>query len=545
MEIIRNIFSAHSRLSPAARKAWEISRRLFKGSEVLTRDIETLIAIDSEGIAPFRMALEHDGNRHGSARREAIVDAIHNATTNNKQHIPTTIALLASFIDDQEGMVGSKAVAHLAGYGPRVDGLLLKALHDGNRWTRSYAVRALGEFGGIRAVPSLIRALQDDDERVRSDAAEALGKLGDAQATQPLFGALTDPNWLVRESASSALASLSDQEMVDKLTLFLQDDDPRVRAQAVRTLGNINSPAALSPLIAALDDHHFEVQWDAIEALTTPDNHQAVLPLITHYHQGDKELRSRILTACTVIGIPHVSALLTHSDTNIRSACAELLGQQQSPEPLHALVEAWQQENDHGVQMWIIIAIGQLTMLAGKSSPDHAIHALIDGAKSNHRSVRYHAIKALESLHHPLAEQFIEQPIRPTKIAIACPNCLRRLNLQPPLTNKQWHCPQCNLGFTIRQGAKETLIVAPITAFPTTPPSSIDSTHWFKILQVERNASADTIQQAFRTLLKQYHPDRVAGLGAEFQQLAEEKTRQLTQALRTGLELNKQKNHED
>jgi len=384
---------------------------------MLAADIDALIAIDSDGIAPFRMALTRDGNRHGSARRELVVDAISNAPS-LEHHTSTAIALFASFIDDQEAMVGAKAVAHLATYGPQVDGILLKALTIGNRWTRSYAARALGEFGGVRAVPGLINALQDDDDRVRSDAAEALGKLGSSQATQPLFSALTDPNWLVRESASSALATFSDQEMIDKLTCFLHDDDHRVRAQAVRTLSNIDSTMTLAPLISALDDHHFEVQWDAIDALATLNNSDAITPLLTHYQQGDKELRHRIALCCNTIGIHHVGAHLSHSDTNIRIASAELIGQQKRPDLLSELTKAWHHEGNADVQMWIIIAIGQLAAIAGSSSPNPAVHALIDAAKSPHRAVRYHATKALESLHHPLAEQFIQQPTHPTKVAI-------------------------------------------------------------------------------------------------------------------------------
>jgi len=534
MEIVHNIFSAHSTLSPAARKAWSISRHLFKAKEISYDNIDTLITIDNEGVAPFRMALRKDGHLHGSARRELIVDGIGNAPS-AAHHRSTVIALLASFIDDQEGMVAANAVMHLTTYGPQVAGLLLKALAIGNRWSRSYAARALGKSGGIRAVPALISALQDDDKRVRSDAAEALGKIGDNQATQPLFDALADPNWLVRESASSALATFSDQEIIDKLTRFLEDDDHRVRAQAVRTLSNIESPMTLPPLITALDDRHFEVQWDAVDALATVKNSAAIPALLAHYHQGDHALQQRIAQCCNTLGMHLVAAQLTHPDCKIRIASAEMIGQQDKPDLLDNLSHAWHQEGDNEVQMWITIAIGQLAAIAGNSSPNSAIKTLIAAAESPHKPVRYHASKALQSLRHPLAEQHVKQPISATKITIHCPSCLRPLQLTPPLTKQQWHCPQCNLGFTIRQGAGGNLIVSPNTVAPTTV-TAHHSEPWFERLQVEQQADVATIQRAFRKLLKQYHPDKVANLGKEFKQLAEEKTRQLTQALRTGLE---------
>ncbi|MDQ6965257.1 MAG: HEAT repeat domain-containing protein [Mariprofundales bacterium] len=533
MEMIHNIFSAHSKLSPAARKAWSISRQLFKAREITAEQIESLLAIDSDAIAPFRMELTKNGNRHGSARREQIVDAIGNSSTADN-HRSTAIALLASFIDDQEGMTGAKAITHLSAYGAQVTGILLKALSVGNRWSRSYAARSLGTIGGIRSVSGLINALQDEDKRVRSDAAEALGRIGDSQATQPLFKALADPNWLVRESASSALATFSDQEMIDRLTKFMNSEEHHIRAQAVRTLGNINHPDALEPLIAALNDRHFEVQWDAIDALATSNSSAATPALLAHYHTGDRELRRRIMAGCNTIGIDHVAAQLTHPDPAIRTAAAEIIGQQQKSSLLDDLTAAWQQERDHEVQMWLVIAMGQIAATTASQTPDHTIKTLIAAAASPHRPVSYHATKALEALPHPLAEQYIQQRATPTTIDINCPSCLYTLRLTPPLTKKRWHCPHCSLGFTIRQDAAGALIISPTTKMP--PTSTTQSKRWFDILQVDQHADAATIQQAFRQLLKQCHPDRVANLGAEFQQLATQKTRTLTQALRTGLE---------
>ncbi len=534
MEIIRNIFATHGRFSPTERKAWAISRRLFREKALSNDDIRALIAIGGEGVTPFRMVLERDGGRHGSARREAIVDALH-AAPEADQHASTVIALLASFIEDPEGMVGAKAVAHLATFGPKVDGLLMKALGSGNRWTRSYAVRALGAFGTVRAVPTLIRALQDDDERVRSDAAEALGTLGDSQATQPLLSALADPNWLVRESASSALAALNDREVVEKLTRFLHDEDPHVRAQAVRTLAHLDPSVALAPLIHALDDDHFEVQWDAVDGLASAHNSAAVAPLLARYHDGDKELRHRIAAACGRIGYQHVIAHLTHDARTIRLAAAEMIGQLRDMQWLPELTARWRHETDPEVQMWLIIAIAEMTATAGKASPNPAVEALIAAADSPHRPVRYHATRALEGLRHPLAEQFIQQRIHPTCVRITCPNCLQPLRLHPPLTGKRWRCHHCNLGFTIQQQKGAQLTVVPETSRTSPPIQPEGDEPWHTVLGVPPDADAATIQRAFRGLLKQYHPDKVAGLGAEFQRLAEAKTRQLTQALRAGL----------
>jgi DnaJ domain len=54
---------------------------------------------------------------------------------------------------------------------------------------------------------------------------------------------------------------------------------------------------------------------------------------------------------------------------------------------------------------------------------------------------------------------------------------------------------------------------------------------WWEVLGVPEEASLEEAKVAYRTRVKQYHPDRVAGLGAEFSELAERKTRQLNDAI--------------
>jgi DnaJ-domain-containing protein 1 len=50
------------------------------------------------------------------------------------------------------------------------------------------------------------------------------------------------------------------------------------------------------------------------------------------------------------------------------------------------------------------------------------------------------------------------------------------------------------------------------------------------ILGVPRGASRDAVTQAYRERLKEYHPDRVASLGAELQDLAHRKTLDIQRA---------------
>lgn len=51
-----------------------------------------------------------------------------------------------------------------------------------------------------------------------------------------------------------------------------------------------------------------------------------------------------------------------------------------------------------------------------------------------------------------------------------------------------------------------------------------------EVLGVDKNATAQEIQAAYRDLAKKYHPDRVANLGEEFQNLANQKFIEIKEA---------------
>jgi DnaJ-domain-containing protein 1 len=53
---------------------------------------------------------------------------------------------------------------------------------------------------------------------------------------------------------------------------------------------------------------------------------------------------------------------------------------------------------------------------------------------------------------------------------------------------------------------------------------------WWIVLGVAPSTSKDEIARNYRRMIKQYHPDRVAGLAPEFLQLAEERTKALNEA---------------
>ncbi len=64
---------------------------------------------------------------------------------------------------------------------------------------------------------------------------------------------------------------------------------------------------------------------------------------------------------------------------------------------------------------------------------------------------------------------------------------------------------------------------------PLAPP------HWSEILEIDRDAGVDEIREAYRRLISQYHPDKVAALGRELQALAEAKSKDITTAYQDAL----------
>ena len=54
-----------------------------------------------------------------------------------------------------------------------------------------------------------------------------------------------------------------------------------------------------------------------------------------------------------------------------------------------------------------------------------------------------------------------------------------------------------------------------------------DDSSWNHVLGVSRQASEEEIRAAYRRLMSQYHPDKVAALGQELRDLAERKSKEI------------------
>jgi DnaJ like chaperone protein len=65
------------------------------------------------------------------------------------------------------------------------------------------------------------------------------------------------------------------------------------------------------------------------------------------------------------------------------------------------------------------------------------------------------------------------------------------------------------------------------------PPASAGT--WYEVLQLAPSATADEVRVAYRHLILQYHPDKVATMGPEIRELAARKAQELNVAYAAGL----------
>ncbi len=58
---------------------------------------------------------------------------------------------------------------------------------------------------------------------------------------------------------------------------------------------------------------------------------------------------------------------------------------------------------------------------------------------------------------------------------------------------------------------------------------------WYEVLEISRDASASEIKSAYRRIIAQYHPDKVAALGSELKDLAARKSKEINKAYEMGM----------
>jgi HEAT repeat protein len=162
---------------------------------------------------------------------------------------------------------------------------LLEMLDSNSRHIQEI-IRALGEIGDEKAVPSLIAIVNNENmnEYTRQQAIESLGEIGGLEATNALIETIhtdKEENRGLTLSALDALGEVADRETTDIVISMLQHEDQRVdfigdekitlyshyQSHAAEALGRIGDPKPIPALITALANRYPDASWKSAVAL--------------------------------------------------------------------------------------------------------------------------------------------------------------------------------------------------------------------------------------------------------------------------------------
>ena len=207
--------------------------------------------------------------------------------------------------------------------------------------TREDAIHELGVLGDPRAVDALSAILMSPDTddafayRARKLAAEALGAIGDVTALPVLLAALEeDVSSSVKTSAARTLGILADERATAILIAAFRDDNSDVRSAAAIALGQIAEKyeIELTPLIGLLADTEDAVRDTTAQVLT--------------------DLGEKV--------VPALITALTDSNSTIRGAAANLLGELQDERAREVLRRASYKDTSQWVRSRAKWALEQL-----------------------------------------------------------------------------------------------------------------------------------------------------------------------------------------
>lgn len=113
-----------------------------------------------------------------------------------------------------------------------------------------------------------------------------------------------------------------------------------------------------------------------------------------------------------------------------------------------------------------------------------------------------------------------------------CVECLRKFRLRNLRGGVVFHCPLCGAPYRTRSDAQGRVQVEHRTANSESIPlaESVRPTGSHEILGIASDATPDEIKHAYRRLMKEHHPDRVAGLSQAEQAQAEERSKAINLA---------------
>lgn len=144
---------------------------------------------------------------------------------------------------------------------------LMEHIHLENLWIRILAFESARELDAETAVPILLDVLDDEMQETQRYAIFLLGFHPAPGSPPDLRVYLADEN--LRGSAIRTLGKWKQVGALPELFPYLKDEKERIRIMAVNALRDIGDPAAVEELESALHDRVFTVRKAAERAIRT------------------------------------------------------------------------------------------------------------------------------------------------------------------------------------------------------------------------------------------------------------------------------------
>jgi len=120
----------------------------------------------------------------------------------------------------------------------------------------------------------------------------------------------------------------------------------------------------------------------------------------------------------------------------------------------------------------------------------------------------------------------------PDSKIIRCPSCKKKIRVRLPLRGNKGKCATCSTSFSIEVDENGNLKASTVKNENKARKhhGSLPLSEHFKILEIEPTATPTEVKAAYRKKIREYHPDRVAGLGDKLKKVADEESKAINKA---------------
>jgi len=111
---------------------------------------------------------------------------------------------------------------------------------------------------------------------------------------------------------------------------------------------------------------------------------------------------------------------------------------------------------------------------------------------------------------------------------IRCPSCKKKIKVKLPLRAKIAKCVACSSSFSLIMDKNGNVKAENVSTDSRTEANTNYGTSvsdYFKILGVESTATPQEVRMAYKRKIREYHPDRVEGLGDKLKETADEESK--------------------